>query len=683
MDILLYKINMKFDFKKVKETIFNKWVMFFLISSIILTIGAGSILFPISKIIKFRPPLKAAVVKNDFEKSGYVNQHPRILINKNGISKLKANIKTDPNMKKWYNDCYKRADKYAREKVNCSYVWNSKYKSWTLNKTSLTSTMKPFPRSIETLMPLLGLMYQLTGEKRFANKAWEYIDAIGKFPNWKPWHYLETAQLGYGFAIAYDMFFDYFSRRQKRFIERCLKTKVLDTSKNFLIYGEHWGAGGSNWNSCCYCGVVTTALALYEVYPNDSIRTIRYAAKNAVNPFNEMAPDGVYIEGATYWAFGMNYAVNMLAGMNNVLDTDYGLSDNKYLKLTGDYGIYSKAPNNVSFTFGDGWETCHSGPFMYWLGNKYNKPYYSWFQNSYGDKVAMNDYYKVFNLFYYNPAKCKKPDWSKFDLDRKFDSIQPFITMRSEFNNPNALYLAMKGGMYPAGHQDLDAGDFNLTAMGQRWTLDLGSGDYSIPGYWDTKKHGQRWKVYAKDAESHNVIIFNPDEYEGQNVESQAKFEEFYSGTNSYAILNNTSTYVDDVKWSKRGVAMLDRKQILLQDEFECKKPSKIHWGLTLGNGDFKISNNGKTATLKKGGKTMVLTLLNNDNSKFALRDLKPLPTSKKPEYKKYSGKRLFINMENVKSGKIKVLFTPLWDKNTKVIVNDYGSLKNWKNSIK
>lgn len=665
--------------------IIKRWYIFVAII-LILVIGLGCLIH-FNNIPKFTPSVSAEQVKNDFENSGYINEHPRILINKKGISTLKENIKKDALMKKWYDDCYKRAREYTDNEVITEYIYKpgvDKNKNIDLREANF-SEMKPFARKIETLMPLLGLMYQLTGEKRFAETAWKYIEGVGNFPDWKNWHYLETAQNAYGFSIAYDMFYDYFSSKQKRFIERTLKNRAFVTSKYELENGEGWSKFDNNWNSCCFCGMVTTALAMYEVYPTDSIRVIRYAADYADLPFDAMAPDGVYLEGSTYWAFGMNYAVNMLAGLNNVLGKDYGLSDNKYLQVTGDYGIYSKFPNNSSFTYGDGWQYCQSGPFMYWLANRYDKPYYSWFVNSYGDEISCNDLYQIFNLYYYNPENVKEPDWDKMVLDKKFGGKQPFVTMRSKFHDPNALFVAFKGGVFPIKHQDLDAGDFIVSALGEQWTMDLGSGDYNTLGYWRYDKESARWKVYPKDAEAHNVIVFNPSEEAGQNPNGSAEFESFYTGKNAYAILDNTTIYEDDVKKSKRGIALINnRTQILVQDEFECINPSKVHWGLSLGEGEFTISEDGKTAYLVKNGKTMIVTLLNEGDCKFELRNLEPLPTSNKPEQKvKFKGKRLFVNFDNVTKETVKVLFTPKYNDDTKVEINDYGQLSDWAKNIK
>lgn len=55
-------------------------------------------------------------------------------------------------------------------------------------------------------------------------------------------------------------------------------------------------------------------------------------------------------------------------------------------------------------------------------------------------------------------------------------------------------------------HQQMDCGTFVLESEGIRWTDDLGSDDYNLPGFWDYKPNGQRWKYFRNNNLSHNTI---------------------------------------------------------------------------------------------------------------------------------------------------------------------------------
>jgi hypothetical protein len=66
--------------------------------------------------------------------------------------------------------------------------------------------------------------------------------------------------------------------------------------------------------------------------------------------------------------------------------------------------------------------------------------------------------------------------WANLPLDHYFDNItDTWASMRSSWTDSTSLYAAIKAGV-GIGHQthnDLDAGDFVLEALGQRWAGEL------------------------------------------------------------------------------------------------------------------------------------------------------------------------------------------------------------------
>ena len=54
--------------------------------------------------------------------------------------------------------------------------------------------------------------------------------------------------------------------------------------------------------------------------------------------------------------------------------------------------------------------------------------------------------------------------------------------------------------------QDLDAGQFVYSAVGQRWIADLGADNYGLPGYFGRAR--ARYKYYRKSSLGHNVLSF-------------------------------------------------------------------------------------------------------------------------------------------------------------------------------
>jgi len=73
-------------------------------------------------------------------------------------------------------------------------------------------------------------------------------------------------------------------------------------------------------------------------------------------------------------------------------------------------------------------------------------------------------------------------------------------TLRSRWNDPQAIFVGLHGGSNAFNHSHLDLGSFVLEALGQRWAVDLGADDYNLPGYFG----GKRFSYYRLRAEGHN-----------------------------------------------------------------------------------------------------------------------------------------------------------------------------------
>ena len=120
--------------------------------------------------------------------------------------------------------------------------------------------------------------------------------------------------------------------------------------------------------------------------------------------------------------------------------------------------------------------------------------------------------------------------------------------MRSSWTDINGLYVAVKAGML-VGHQthnDLDAGDFVLDALGTRWAGELGSGDYLSTGYFSSDdQDSQRWLYYRKRTEGQNTILVGQ---ENQDVAASptAKFDstgEAQGSSTVYDVPNGSAAY--------------------------------------------------------------------------------------------------------------------------------------------
>ena len=121
-----------------------------------------------------------------------------------------------------------------------------------------------------------------------------------------------------------------------------------------------------------------------------------------------------------------------------------------------------------------------------------------------------------------------------------------------------------------------------------------------------------------------------------------------------------TQAYQEDAKSILRAIKLHNNRQaVLVQDEISFLLPSDVWWFMHT-QADVTISDDGKTATLTKGGITVYARLLSGDGS-FSVMDAQPLPTS--PQNSSQNAdttfRKLAICFENVENLTIAVEFTP------------------------
>jgi hypothetical protein len=261
-------------------------------------------------------------------------------------------------------------------------------------------------------------------------------------------------------------------------------------------------------------------------------------------------------------------------------------------------------------------------------------------------------------------------------LDKHFRRAD-IVSFRSSWTDEKALFVGFKGGDNKANHSHLDLGTFVLDADGARWALDMGVDDYNLPGYFD--KDNFRWVYHRMRAEAHNTLVINPGADPDQLPTAVAAVTRFVSKPNhAFAITDLTAAYAKHAQKVARGIALLDRKQVLVQDEVASEKPAEIWWFMHT-QAEIKISDDGGTAILSQGDAKLQARILSPADGKFEVMDAKPLPTSPQPDgVKKNEGiRKLAVNLKGVKDVRLAVLLTPLREK-TPEPPKEIAPLEKW-----
>lgn len=610
----------------------------------------------------FERPAAAAIIA-DLKKRNPRQSHPRLIFTPQRLRDIKSKLDSDPNLKKWYANLKKETDRLMSQP--------DKTETWQMMKRTI---------------PLAG-MYLLSGDGRYAEKAWKGMEEQAKRPDWNPNNFLITAEWAQAFAITYDWLYDYLKDDQKAIIRKALSNNALKPALEAYLgtASGPWGRAGwvdatHNWNQVCNNGVILAALAIADEEEALAGAVLEQALKSAEKPLPFYGPDGGWDEGPGYWLYATQTLVRFLASLDSAVGSTYGLSNSAALAKTGYFAAYMSGPTGV-FNFGDSDAGgLLNAPEMLWLAQKYHDPRLAALRLAMIDEGNLDT--GIDDIMYYDYSASYTQTNASLPLDRYFRFVEAG-SLRSGWKDPNALFVGFHAGHGSANHAHLDAGNFVLDALGERWAEDLGKDNYSLNGYFDSKDNGIRWKYYRTRAEGQNTLVINPKDTPEQIASAFTAIEKFESkDKGAMAILDLTPAYAKNVREVKRGFMLTDnRSNVVIQDEIKGAKQTDVWWFMHT-RADIQVPRNGKIAVLEQKGKRMAVRILAPADAVFTVMDAKPLSVSPNPSKQNPNNgiRKLAINLKNIKDTTIAVAFVPLMPgESAPVKYPAVVPLSNWK----
>jgi hypothetical protein len=188
----------------------------------------------------------------------------------------------------------------------------------------------------------------------------------------------------------------------------------------------------------------------------------------------------------------------------------------------------------------------------------------------------------------------------------------PVALMRTSWSDSAAIFVAVKGGSPSLSHGHMDVGSFVMEADGVRWAMDLGMQNYESleskgVNLFNMKQNSQRWTLLRYNNLFHNTLTVNN---QLQKVEGQAPLTGF-SKTPLFmnAVFDLTPVYNASLLKADRGVAIVDKKYVMVKDEIETSSAeTTIRWNFVT---PAEVAITGKnTAVLTKNGKKLMLQVL-------------------------------------------------------------------------
>jgi hypothetical protein len=581
--------------------------------------------------------------------------HPRLMLKDKDLESLKKQYPKDEVLKKCVRDVLGQADVYLDRPV--------------LRYKKIGPRLLSVSRACLHRIYHLSLAYRWTGEEKYAKKAVENLQAVCAFKDWNPSHFLDTAEMSHAVGLGYDWLYHYMDRKTRDQIKSGLIKNGMEPGvAAYKGRGAGWTRTEFNWNQVCNGGLVVGALAIAESDPEYAEQIVSGAVRSLPRALKTYGPDGAWGEGPGYWSYATHYTAYGLTALETALGKDFGLLQIDGLAESGNFPIYTTGPTGLYLNIADCGERSSRGPMpcLFWLARTYDNSFYAEAEHAIIAKRRASPQHIV----WYVPPSEKEPVAK--DLDRYFRGPVEVAVFRSAWNDPDALFVGVKAGYNQVNHGHLDLGNFELDALGVRWARDLGSDDYNLDGYWDSKKGGKRWSYYRLNSFSHNIPLLGG---QGQDELATSHFIKFESAKSSgFVLVDLTQAYKDFAKKATRGVAILeDRRVVLVQDEFEIEKPCEVAWGMTT---DAEIAQDKPTtAELSLKGRKLIARVLSPAGAKFTVES-----AEQKPPQKTNKGvNRLMVRLPEVKGDvRLAILLSPVWQDGKIVETVGINPLEKW-----
>ena len=439
---------------------------------------------------------------------------PRLFFTTEKLERLRERISTDAMFKEAWNGLLRRADRLLeQELVSKEYAEGGSGQHGNYHRPS---------RQISSMGATLGLAYQMTGNKRYAEKLRDALIHYAGLNRWAgdahhdpPWHSeLNTARFCYGYAVGYDSVYDFLSQNERKTIVRAMVRLGILPTLNDWILGEKrihaLDSMGHNWWSVCVSMAGLAALSLWgdepqaeswiqrvsEAFPEWFI----YQGNVLQNKTANFDGKGAFYESVSYANYALSEYLLFRLAYTNVFDTS-SASDIPLLKTAGDFFIHTCYPTSdgiLSVNFGDSnLNATGARTLRLLVANGYDTPEYHWYLNrtdpGLGDPVG---------LVYYE-LKPQKSSINHVAQSMLYPDIG-WAILRTSWDD-NATMLAIKSS-YAWNHAHPDAGSFILFHKGKPLIIDSGNCSYSRREY----------TSYYRHSKAHNVILIDGH---GQNPE--------------------------------------------------------------------------------------------------------------------------------------------------------------------
>jgi len=519
--------------------------------------------------------------------------HPRLLIEANHWAHLKAKAETDPLLAQYIRDLLLEAEALMDEAV--------------LERHKRGRRLLHVSREAFQRISVWAMARHLADDPRYAERAEREMLQLVRFKDWNPSHFLDVAEMTAALAIGYDWLYDDLDARARQAISEGIVRHGLRVGVEHMRQGAWWATTDINWNQVCLGGLTLGALAVADEQPELAGEFLRRARSGIQNGLSAYAPDGVYPEGPGYWNYGTIYQCLMIEALRSALGTSWDMEATPGFLESATAQLQLTGPTGRFFNFSDGREGPSLQPALFWFARELDKPELLQNQRDLleqrleGDKGGFPGVYPA--LWW--SGKMPTQATPSLPLAWKGEGDHPVAIFRSSWTDPDALYLACKGGQASLSHAHMDNGSFVLEANGVRWAVDLGhQGYHSLEAkgiqLWDRGQDGRRWEVFRLNNHSHNTLTINDRLH---RVDGRAEFTHF---DDTVAEIDLSEVFRGQAEKVWRHFEVSGRKLTITDHLQGLQAGAKVRWTMATRAG---VAIDGRRATLRQEGERMTIVL--------------------------------------------------------------------------
>lgn len=524
--------------------------------------------------------------------------HSRLLLQDADLDRIKLMVRDYPLAKRIFNELEKE----------CEKLQTTLPVEYRLNGNSLLAQCRKAVDRIGTL----SLMFRITGRESYLHRAVLEMRAAANFKDWNPSHFLDTAEMTHAMALGYDWLHVALTFEERAWIAGAIVGKGLDQALAGYQAKAGWTMTRYYWNPVCNSGILLGALAVAEDFAPKSALILKLGMESLAHVLSGWGSDGGWPEGSYYGDFAGRSMAILVAALETAIGGDLGVvGTNRGFERSARYRLYATAPSGRTFNFGDSLDEPVPAPYLQWIARRFNNPPAAWQAQRIAEKVTHQDFYDL--LWFAREAKA--PAAPLWPLDSVLRGIQ-VASFRSSWEDPNAIFLAVKGGDNKVPHTHYDLGSFVLEAGGVRFATDLGPEDLAVQG---VLPGGGRPRLsnYRSRTEIHNTLLVD---FENQDVNAEAKITRQEFGPElSWVQLDLSKANGNKTRLWQRRIGLAQRQAVLIEDQLESDRPLDVFWGMVT---DADITVSGQTATLQKGKWTLSAELR---SPRHAVFDVEPL----------------------------------------------------------